>query len=143
MSAYYDLYQSPPDENGESVCLHARILPRGTISADKFRELVAKATGFSPAILDGTLQAVIRNRFNTMELERKASPYVSRSLMGEEERKEKLLLHLDKYGCITRADYESITGLVKHRAVSDLNRYLAEGMIRKYGSGKTVVYLKP
>ena len=69
--------------------------------------------------------------------------YVSRSLMGEEERKEKLLLHLDKYGCITRADYESITGLVKHRAVSDLNRYLAEGMIRKYGSGKTVVYLKP
>lgn len=23
MSAYYDLYQSPPDENGESVCLHA------------------------------------------------------------------------------------------------------------------------
>ena len=33
MSAYYDLYQSPPDENGESVCLHARILPRGTISA--------------------------------------------------------------------------------------------------------------
>ena len=187
MSAYYDLYQSPPDENGESVCLHARILPRGTISADKFRELVAKATGFSPAILDGTLQAVtdelyswlsegwtvevgelgyfsvslqgppvmhkkdvnlrlgrkFRNRFNTMELERKASPYVSRSLMGEEERKEKLLLHLDKYGCITRADYESITGLVKHRAVSDLNRYLAEGMIRKYGSGKTVVYLKP
>ena len=196
MSAYYDLYQSPPDENGESVCLHARILPRGTISADKFRELVAKATGFSPAIR--TLQAVtdelyswlsegwtvevgelgyfsvslkcdrqvtdkkeirspsvhfqnvnlrlgskFRNRFNTMELERKASPYVSRSLMGEEERKEKLLLHLDKYGCITRADYESITGLVKHRAVSDLNRYLAEGMIRKYGSGKTVVYLKP
>ena len=89
------------------------------------------------------LGSKFRNRFSTMELERKASPYVSRSLMGEEERKEKLLLHLDKYGCITRADYESITGLVKHRAVSDLNRYLAEGMIRKYGSGKTVVYLKP
>ena len=158
----------------------------------------AKATGFSPAILDGTLQAVtdelcswlsegwtvevgelgyfsvslkcdrqvtdkkeirspsvhfqnvnlrlgskFRNRFSTMELERKASPYVSRSLMGEEERKEKLLQHLNKHGCITRADYESITGLVRHRAVSDLNRYLAEGMIRKYGSGKTVVYLKP
>ena len=89
------------------------------------------------------LGSKFRNRFNTMELERKASPYVSRSLMGEEERKEKLLLHLDKYGCITRADYESITCLAKHRAVSDLNRYLAEGMIRKYGSGKTVVYLKP
>ena len=200
MSAYYDLYQTPnpSPEDGEEKLLHARILPKGTIPADKFRELVHKATGFSPAILDGTLQAItdelhswladgwivevgelgffslslkcdkavankkdirspsvhfqnvnlrlgskFRNRFNTMELERKASPYVSRSVMGEEERKEKLLLHLDKYGCITRADYESITGLVKHRAVSDLNRYLAEGMIRKYGSGKTVVYLKP
>ena len=89
------------------------------------------------------LGSKFRNRFSTMELERKASPYVSRSLMGEEERKEKLLQHLNKHGCITRADYESITGLVRHRAVSDLNRYLAEGMIRKYGSGKTVVYLKP
>ena len=198
MSAYYDLYQSPPDENGEASLLHARILPKGTIPADKFRELVAKATGFSPAILDGTLQAVtdelhswlsegwtvevgelgyfsvslkcdrpvtdkkeirspsvhfqnvnlrlgskFRSRFDTMELERKASPYVSRSSMSEEERKEKLLRHLDKYGCITRTDYESATGLVKHRAMTDLNRYLEEGVIRKYGSGKTVVYLKP
>lgn len=200
MSAYYDLYQTPnpSSENRDDVRLHARILPRGAISTDKFRELVAKATGFSPAILDGTLQAVtdelhswlsegwtvevgelgyfsvslkcdrpvtdkkeirspsvhfqnvnlrlgskFRSRFDTMELERKASPYVSRSSMSEEERKEKLLRHLDKYGCITRTDYESATGLVKHRAMTDLNRYLEEGVIRKYGSGKTVVYLKP
>ena len=55
MSAYYDLYQTPDPlgENRNEPRLHARILPRGTISADKFRELVAKATGFSPAILDG------------------------------------------------------------------------------------------
>ena len=54
MSAYYDLYQTPDPlgENRNEPRLHARILPRGTISADKFRELVAKATGFSPAILD-------------------------------------------------------------------------------------------
>lgn len=47
MSAYYDLYQTPnpSSENRDDVRLHARILPRGTISADKFRELVAKATG--------------------------------------------------------------------------------------------------
>ena len=53
MSAYYDLYQSPPDENGESVCLHARILPRGTISAGKFRELVAKAVQLAVRGVDG------------------------------------------------------------------------------------------
>jgi hypothetical protein len=27
--------------------------------------------------------------------------------------------------------------------VADLNLFLEEGIIRKYGSGKTVVYLKP
>lgn len=200
MSAYYDLYQTPnPTPNDdEEKRLHARILPRGTISADKFRELVSKATGFSPAILDGTLQAItdelhswlsegwivevgelghfsvslkcdrlvtnkkeirspsvhfqnvnlrlgskFRNRFVTMSLERKESPYVSHSSLSEEERKEKLLQHLDKHGCITRGDYESMTGLAKHQAVADLKLYLSEGVIRKYGSGKTVVYLKP
>lgn len=198
MSAYYDLYQSPPDENGEASLLHARILPKGTIPADKFRELVHKATGFSPAILDGTLQAItdelyswladgwivevgelgffslslkcdktvtdkkdirspsvhfrnvnlrigskFRKLFQTMGLERKASPYVSHSKLTQEERKQKLLQHLDKYGCITRADYEQQTGRAKHQAVADLNLFLEEGIIRKYGSGKTVVYLKP
>ena len=48
MSAYYDLYQTPDPlgENRNEPRLHARILPRGTISADKFRELVAKADRF-------------------------------------------------------------------------------------------------
>lgn len=199
MSAYYDLYQSPNPsmEEGEEKTLHARILPKGTITADQFRELVHKATGFSPAILDGTLQAIteelhswladgwtvevgelgyfslslkcdkavtdkkeirspsvhfqnvnlrisskFRNRFATMELERKASPYVSHSQLTPEQRKEKLLQHLKKHGCITRADYEQLTGRAKHQAIADLNAFLEEGIIRKYGNGKTVVYLK-
>lgn len=78
-----------------------------------------------------------------MGLERKASPYISHSKLTQEERKQKLLQHLDKYGCITRADYEQQTGRAKHQAVADLNLFLEEGIIRKYGSGKTVVYLKP
>ena len=200
MSAYYDLYQTPnpSPEDGEEKLLHARILPKGTIPADKFRELVHKATGFSPAILDGTLQAItdelhswladgwivevgelgffslslkcdkavankkdirspsvhfqnvnlrigskFRNRFQTMELERKASPYISHSKLTLEERRKKLLQHLNKYGCSTRTDYEQLSGKVKHQAVADLNLFLEEGIIRKYGSGKTVVYLKP
>ena len=153
MSAYYDLYQTPDPlgENRNEPRLHARILPRGTISADKFRELVAKATGFSPAILDGTLQAVtdelyswlsegwtvevgelgyfsvslkcdrqvtdkkeirspsvhfqnvnlrlgskFRNRFNTMELERKASPYVSRSYLQSDSNVKKISTYITK-----------------------------------------------
>ena len=55
------IYTRPPILLRRTVkkkLLHARILPKGTIPADKFRELVHKATGFSPAILDGTLQAI-------------------------------------------------------------------------------------
>lgn len=44
--------------------------------------------------------------------------------------------HLNKYGCITRTDYEQLTGKAKHQAVADLNLFLEEGIIRKYGSGK-------
>lgn len=199
MSAYYDLYQTPNPEakEGEEKALHARILPKGTITADRFRKLVHKATGFSPAILDGTLQAItdelynwlsdgwivevgelgyfslslkcdkavtdkkdirspsvhfqnvnlrigskFRNRFATMSLERKASPYLSHSKLTPEQRKQKLQQHLEQYGCITRSDYEQLTGRAKHQAVADLNGFLEEGIIRKYGSGKTVVYLK-
>lgn len=88
------------------------------------------------------LGSKFRNRFNVMELERKESPYVSRSSLSEEERKEKLLQHLDRHGCITRADYEAMTGQAKHQAMTDMNRYLSEGIVRKYGSGRTIVYLK-
>lgn len=87
------------------------------------------------------LGSKFRSRFDTMELERKASPYASRSSLSEEERKERLMRHLDKHGCITRADYEAMTGLAKHQAVANLNRCLSDGVVRKYGSGKTVVYL--
>lgn len=71
-----------------------------------------------------------------MELERKASPYISHSKLTLEERRKKLLQHLNKYGCITRTDYEQLTGKAKHQAVADLNLFLEEGIIRKYGSGK-------
>lgn len=42
----------------------------------------------------------------------------------------------------THTDYEQLTGRARHQAVADLNGFLEEGIIRKYGSGKTVVYLK-
>lgn len=199
MSIYYDLYQNPPkgDEEGDGR-LHARVLSKGTIPAEKFREIVHNATGFSEAILDGTLQAIIdelqrwladgwvvevgdlgyfslslecdhpvkqkkeirspsihlgnvnlrvsskfRKRFVTMELQRKESPYSTGTPLTEERRRELLLQHLEEKGCMTRADYSALTGCTKWQAVDDLNRYLEEGILRRYGSGRTVVYLKP
>lgn len=197
MSVYYDLYQNPPQEGEKDERLHARVLPKGTIPADKFLEIVHNATGFSQAILDGTLQAITdelhrwlangwvvevgelgyfslslecdrlvqdkkeirspsihfknvnlrlsssyRHRFVTMELERKASPYVSHSKLTEEQRLQLLLKHLDENVCITSADYSGLTKCSKTQAYRDLSRYIELGIIRKYGSGRTVVYLK-
>ena len=88
------------------------------------------------------LSSKFRNRFLTMELERKSSPYVSHSGLTLEQRQQRLLLHLDKHGCIIRTDYEQLTGITKGQALADLNRFIEEGIVRKYGSGKTVVYLK-
>ncbi|WP_300703578.1 DNA-binding protein [Bacteroides sp.] len=197
MSVYYDLYQNPPQEGEKDERLHARVLPKGTIPADKFLEIVHNATGFSQAILDGTLQAItdelqrwladgwivevgelgyfsvslecdrlvqdkkeirspsihfknvnlrlgskFRHRFVTMGLERKASPYISHSKLTEEQRLERLLKYLEENVCITRADYSGLAKCSKTQAQVDLNRYIEQGIIRKYGSGRTVVYLK-
>lgn len=197
MSAYYDLYQNPPqDGDDREQPFHARILPRGTLTAKQFINLVSKANGFSPAILDGTLQAITdelqrwlaegwnvevgelgyfsvslkcnrdatekkelrapsvhfnnvnlrlnkkyRNRFNNMKLERMESPYLSHSTMPVEEAWKLLTQHLEKYECITRADYARLTGRTKEQAIAELNGFMEEGKLRKYGSGKTVVYL--
>lgn len=197
MSVYYDLYQNPPQEGEKDERFHARVLPKGTIPADKFLEIVHNATGFSQAILDGTLQAItdelqrwladgwivevgelghfsislecdrlvqdkkeirspsihfknvnlrlgsrFRHRFVTMGLERKSSPYISHSKPAEEQRLERLLRFLDENACITRADYSELAKCSKTQAQVDLNRFIEQGIIRKYGSGRTVVYLK-
>lgn len=197
MSAYYDLYPSGnPRKENEEQPLHARILPRGTLTAKQFINLVSKANGFSPAILDGTLQAITdelqrwlaegwnvelgelgyfsvslkcnrdatekkelrapsvhfkdvnlrlnkkyRSKFNNMKLERMESPYLSHSTLTAGEAWELLAQHLEKYECITRADYARLAGRTKEQAIAELNGFLAEGKLRKYGSGKTVVYL--
>lgn len=198
MSAYYDLYETPTPESEETAKpLHARIIPRGTITADEFLELVSKTNGFSPAILDGTLQAItdelhrwlaggwtvevgelgyfstslkcdravekreeirspsihfsnvnlrlskkFRKKFDTMELERMQSPYISHCKFNEEECRKRLMEHLKKQGCATRSDFMRLTGMKKEQAIILLNKCIKDGSIRKYGSGKTVVYLK-
>ena len=59
MSIYYDLYTSGnPQKGGTTGTFYARVIPSGTIDADKFVELVSKSNGFSPATIEGCLQAV-------------------------------------------------------------------------------------
>lgn len=50
--------------------------------------------------------------------------------------------HLAKYPCLTRADYCRLTGCDKQRALKELNGFIDNGMLMRYGAGKQVVYGK-
>lgn len=50
--------------------------------------------------------------------------------------------HLKKYPCITRTDYCRLTGHDKQRALKELNGFIEQGVLMRYGAGKQVVYAK-
>lgn len=53
-----------------------------------------------------------------------------------------MLKFLEANVCITRAEYSRLTNITDRRASCDLQEYLAEGIIRKRGGGRSVVYIK-
>lgn len=53
-----------------------------------------------------------------------------------------MLKFLEANVCITRAEYSRLTNVTDRRAICDLQEYLAEGIIRKRGGGRSVVYIK-
>lgn len=181
----------------EQQALYARVIPSGTINADKFVELVSKSNGFSPATIEGCLQAVsdelqhwlaqgwtvevgeighfslsltcdrpvmekkeirspsihlnkvnlrinkkFRESLEPLQLERIESPYRTNNDSNEERCRTLLIQHLDKHGCITRTDFMRLAEISRNKAIELLNKFLKEEIIRKYGGGKTVVYLK-
>lgn len=198
MSIYYDLYTNGnPQKREEEQPLHARIVPSGTIDAKKFIELVSKTNSFSPATIEGCLQAVtdelqrwlaqgwtvevgelghfslslkcdrpimkkseirspsihlnkvnlrinkkFRQKLEPLQLERIESPYRANTNIGEDKCRTLIMQHLDKQGCITRTDFMRLAGISRDKAIELLKVYIEEGIIRKYGGGKTTVYLQ-
>lgn len=83
-----------------------------------------------------------RESLEPLPLERMESPYRCESNYNEDQCRTALLKHLDEQGCITRADFMKLTGISRDKAIELLKKYQEESIIRKYGGGKTVVYLK-
>lgn len=50
--------------------------------------------------------------------------------------------HLAKYPCLTRADYCRLTECDKQRALKELNGFIDNGLLMRYGAGKQVIYGK-
>lgn len=49
--------------------------------------------------------------------------------------------HLSQHPFISRADYARLTNLGRDTAINDLNAFITEGWLKKYGLGRTVVYV--
>lgn len=77
-----------------------------------------------------------------LQLERMESPYRNDGSPNEDNCRTVLIQHLEEQGCITRTDFMRLAGINRDKAIGLLNKYIEEGIIRKYGGGKTVVYLK-
>ena len=50
--------------------------------------------------------------------------------------------YLKKHPCLTRVDYCRLTGRDKRQALNELNAFIEQGVLMRYGAGKLVVYAK-
>lgn len=64
------------------------------------------------------------------------------SAMSEEERKRRLLAHIEKNGFIRRKDYTLLTGRLKDLALKDLKKFKEEGLIQSCGRGNQLYFIK-
>lgn len=60
----------------------------------------------------------------------------------EEARKELLMLFLQENVCITKSEYIRLTGLPKHAAIDELNKFIRQGILRRRGISRATVYIK-
>ena len=49
---------------------------------------------------------------------------------------------LEKNPCINRQDYALLVGKTKTQALQDINAFIEKGILKKYGAGRSVVYIK-
>ena len=110
------------------------------------RQVMEKKEIRSPSIHLNKVNLRVNKKFREsmepLQLERMESPYRNDGSPNEDNCRTVLMQHLEEQGCITRTDFMRLTGIKRDKAIGLLNKYIEEGIIRKYGGGKTVVYLK-
>ncbi len=65
----------------------------------------------------------------------------SNSHLSEEARLQRLTAYLKKNGFISRPNYSALTGLLKNKALADLNKWRKEGILGTSGRGTHIVYV--
>lgn len=199
MSVYYDLYETPDlTKSGEEQPLHARVVLKGSYTAEEFINQVVMCQHVAHAQVVGILDAIaselkdlllngfsvelsdigyfslslsvdkkifdpkeirspsislkdinirINRQFkkeveNRIELQRFHSPLRIKNPLEREKCLRCLKKFLEKYPCINRHDYAMLVGKTKKQALQDINAFIEQGVLKKYGSGRSVVYIK-
>ena len=199
MSVNYDLYETPDlTKSGEEQPLHARVVLKGSYTAEEFVEQVTAFQHMPHAQVVGIIEAIskelrhlllkgfsvelgdigyfslslsvdkkvmdpkdlrspsvslkdINFRVNRqfkkdieseIELQRYHSPFRVKNPLDRERCLQRLEKFLEDHPCINRQDYAMLVGKTKIQALQDINAFIKDGVLKKYGSGRSVVYIK-
>lgn len=199
MSVNYDLYETPNlAKSGEEQPLHARVVLKGSYTAEEFVEQVTVFQHMPHAQVVGVIEAIskelrhlllkgfsvelgdigyfslslsvdkkvmdpkdlrspsvslkdINFRVNRqfkkdieseIELQRYHSPFRVKNPLDRERCLQRLEKFLEDHPCINRQDYAMLVGKTKIQALQDINAFIKDGVLKKYGSGRSVVYIK-
>lgn len=199
MSVNYDLYETPDlAKSGEEHPLHARVVLKGSYTAEEFVEQVTALQHMPHAQVVGIIEAIskelrhlllkgfsvelgdigyfslslsvdkkvkeakelrspsislkdINFRVNRqfkkdiesgLELRRYHSPFRVKNPLPEEKCLQRLERFLKEHPCINRQDYALLVGKTKTQALQDINAFIEQGVLKKYGVGHSVVYIK-
>ena len=199
MSVNYDLYETPDlAKSGEEQPLHARVVLKGSYTAEEFVEQVTVFQHMPHAQVVGVIEAIskelrhlllkgfsvelgdigyfslslsvdkkvmdpkdlrspsvslkdINFRVNRqfkkdieseIELQRYHSPFRVKNPLDRERCLQRLEKFLEDHPCINRQDYAMLVGKTKIQALQDINAFINDGVLKKYGSGRSVVYIK-
>ena len=77
-----------------------------------------------------------------IELQRYHSPFRVKDPLDRERCLQRLEKFLEDHPCINRQDYAMLVGKTKIQALQDINAFIKDGVLKKYGSGRSVVYIK-
>ena len=199
MSVNYDLYETPDlAKSGEEQPLHARVVLKGSYTAEEFVEQVTVFQHMPHAQVVGVIEAIskelrhlllkgfsvelgdigyfslslsvdkkvmdpkdlrspsvslkdINFRVNRqfkkdieseIELQRYHSPFRVKNPLDRERCLQRLEKFLEDHPCINRQDYAMLVEKTKIQALQDINAFIKDGVLKKYGSGRSVVYIK-
>ena len=199
MCVIYNLYETADlAKSGEEQPLHARVVLKGSYTAEEFVEQVTVFQHMPHAQVVGVIEAIskelrhlllkgfsvelgdigyfslslsvdkkvmdpkdlrspsvslkdINFRVNRqfkkdieseIELQRYHSPFRVKNPLDRERCLQRLEKFLEDHPCINRQDYAMLVGKTKIQALQDINAFIKDGVLKKYGSGRSVVYIK-